>query len=221
MGMSLRVILPASMRRRAIVGSALALVLTGCAAQRTSAGLGGRPSASTAPASRAPAATAPTTAARTTAAPPATKASAAAVPNPTPTQSHPPCAGNTAGQLVLVSLRSQYLWMCAGRHLAYSTPITSGMAGPDTATPTGSYRIQGLNRNSVLTLANGETYNVKYWIPFDAPLFGFHDSSWQTFPYGDDAYRTDGSHGCVHMPLTAIKYLYRWADIGTAAKIRA
>ena len=45
---------------------------------------------------------------------------------------------------------------------------------------------------------------MKYWIPFDAPLFGFHDSSWQKMPYGSQKYRTKGSHGCIHMPLAAI-----------------
>jgi lipoprotein-anchoring transpeptidase ErfK/SrfK len=110
--------------------------------------------------------------------------------------------------------------MCARHRTVRDTAITSGMVGQYTETPTGTYAIQGLNRNSVLTLASGETYPVKYWIPFDAPLFGFHDSSWQDFPYGSPKYKTRGSHGCVHVPLGAIRFLYRWADIGTAVTIR-
>ena len=130
-----------------------------------------------------------------------------------------PCSGNH-GQLVLVSLRRQHMWMCAGRHLVKDTPITSGMAGPYTSTPTGRYAIQGRDRNTVLTLNTGAQYDVKYWIPFDAPLFGFHDSSWQHFPYGSPKYRKHGSHGCVHMPLRAIAFLYRWAHIGAQVRIR-
>jgi lipoprotein-anchoring transpeptidase ErfK/SrfK len=94
------------------------------------------------------------------------------------------------------------------------------MAGPYTHTPIGRYRIQGLNRNSTLTLNTGATYDVKYWIPFNAPLFGFHDSSWQHFPYGSPKYRTHGSHGCIHMPLAAIRFFYHWADIGTPVLIK-
>jgi lipoprotein-anchoring transpeptidase ErfK/SrfK len=111
------------------------------------------------------------------------------------------------------------MWMCARHRVAYATPITSGMVGPYTETPRGTFRIQGLNRHSTLTLNTGATYAVKYWIPFQAPLFGFHDSSWQRFPYGSARYRTRGSHGCVHMPLAAIRFLYGWADIGTTVRI--
>jgi lipoprotein-anchoring transpeptidase ErfK/SrfK len=132
-----------------------------------------------------------------------------------------PCSTNARPQLVFVSLKRQHLWMCARHRVVRDTAITSGMAGPYTETPTGRYEIQGLNRNSVLTLNTGRTYAVKYWIPFDAPLFGFHDSSWQHFPYGSPRYRTAGSHGCVHVPLAAIRFLYHWARIGTAVRIKA
>lgn len=129
------------------------------------------------------------------------------------------CTHNRASQLVLVSIRAQHAWMCAKRRTVYSTGVTSGMAGPSTSTPTGHYTIQGRNRNTVLTLNTGARYAVKYWIPFDAPLFGFHDSSWQHFPYGSEKYRTRGSHGCIHMPLKAMAFLYRWADVGARVNI--
>jgi lipoprotein-anchoring transpeptidase ErfK/SrfK len=141
---------------------------------------------------------------------------------PTPADAPPnPCAKNTGRQLVRVSLRHQQMWLCKGRHLAYSSAITSGVVGQYTSTPTGDYAIQGLNRNTVLTLITGQQYTVKYWIPFDAPLFGFHDSPWQQFPYGSPKYKTEGSHGCVHLPLKAIRHLYRWADVGTPVHIQA
>jgi lipoprotein-anchoring transpeptidase ErfK/SrfK len=130
-----------------------------------------------------------------------------------------PCMSNQRHKWVFVSLRRQHMWMCARQHVAYSTAITSGMVGPYTHTPTGSYHVQGLNRNSTLTLNTGATYQVKYWIPFNAPLFGFHDSSWQHFPYGSPKYRTHGSHGCIHMPLRAIRFFYDWANIGTPLRI--
>jgi hypothetical protein len=130
-----------------------------------------------------------------------------------------PCSGNSLPKWVFVSIRHQHMWMCARHKVARDTAITTGMIGPYTQTPTGHYRIQGLNRNSTLTLNTGATYGVKFWIPFNAPLFGFHDASWQHFRYGSERYRTHGSHGCVHMPLAAIRYFYHWADIGTPVRI--
>lgn len=139
------------------------------------------------------------------------------------TQSRPrttPCSSNTRPKWVLVSVRRQHLWMCAGHRVARETPITSGMLGQYTETPRGTYVIQGKTRDTSLTLLSGATYAVKYWIPFDGPLFGFHDSSWQDFPYGSPKYKTAGSHGCVHMPLAAIRFLYQWADVGTPVRIK-
>jgi lipoprotein-anchoring transpeptidase ErfK/SrfK len=130
------------------------------------------------------------------------------------------CAANTAAQLVLVSVAKQHAWMCAGSHLAYDTAVTTGAVElPYDSTPTGTYRIQGKTTDTTLTLLSGATYAVSYWIPFDGPLFGFHDSSWQNFPYGSPRYRTEGSHGCIHMPLAAMKVLYDWAAVGATVTI--
>ena len=68
--------------------------------------------------------------------------------------------------------------------------MTTGIAAQYTNTPTGNYVIQDRVRNTTLTLITGATYAVNYWIPFEAPLFGFHDSSWQNFPYGSPHYKT-------------------------------
>jgi lipoprotein-anchoring transpeptidase ErfK/SrfK len=150
---------------------------------------------------------------------PALTRSGSATPKPEP----PPnaCARNTAPQLVLVSISKQHAWLCARTRTVYSTAVTTGMTGQYTATPTGTYRIQGRDRDTVLTLNSGATYDVKYWIPFDAPLFGFHDSSWQSFPYGSARYRTEGSHGCIHLPLAGMKFLYDWGHVGATVVIRA
>ncbi|MDT4977334.1 MAG: hypothetical protein QOG98_3092, partial [Pseudonocardiales bacterium] len=123
--------------------------------------------------------------------------------------------------LVLVSVAKQHLWMCATSHLVYNAAVTTGAVDlPYDSTPTGTYQIQAKETDRTLTLLSGDHYQVNYWIPFDAPLFGFHDSSWQNFPYGSARYRTEGSHGCVHTPLAAMKFLYSWANIGATVTIR-
>jgi lipoprotein-anchoring transpeptidase ErfK/SrfK len=131
------------------------------------------------------------------------------------------CTHNRVEQLVLVSITKQRVWMCAGRRAVYSSAVTTGMVGTSTATPTGTFRIQGKTTNTTLTPDTGETYPVRYWIPFVGSQYGFHDSSWQTFPYGSARYRTDGSHGCVRMPLAALRFLYGWARVGATVTVGA
>jgi lipoprotein-anchoring transpeptidase ErfK/SrfK len=166
-----------------------------------------------------PSRTAPTTAPAEVAAGAPRMTAAAPAPKAKPKPNA--CAGNAEAQLVLVSVTKQHLWMCAARRLVYNAAVTTGAVDlPYDSTPTGSYLIQAKETDQTLTLLSGDEYQVSYWIPFDAPLFGFHDSSWQTFPYGSARYRTEGSHGCIHTPLAAMKFLYNWADIGATVTIR-
>jgi lipoprotein-anchoring transpeptidase ErfK/SrfK len=131
------------------------------------------------------------------------------------------CAKNSAARLVLVSIRTQYAWLCARHRTVLSTAVTTGASHLKfDATPRGRFRVEGLNRNTVLYPAGGGAFPVRYWIPFDAPLYGFHDASWQKVPFGSPDYVTRGSHGCVHMPLRAIRFLFHWAHIGTRVLIR-
>jgi lipoprotein-anchoring transpeptidase ErfK/SrfK len=188
--------------RRPIMLAGVAVV--GCVLAACSATLGGS-AARTEPAARSVPATPTKPAAphRVTTTPPAAN----------------PCAGNTRAHLVRVSVAQQHQWMCAGSRLAYQTAVTTGIPTEEYHTPTGTYAIQAKLTDQALTLLTGDRYVVDYWIPFDAPLFGFHDSAWQTFPYGSSRYRTAGSHGCVHMPLAAIAWLYEWAPVGTPVVI--
>ncbi|MDQ2751346.1 MAG: L,D-transpeptidase [Pseudonocardiales bacterium] len=199
-------------KRVAVLGALVAAVLAGCGADLAHDRTG--PSHTTLTTAPVNIVAAP----RTTAAP-ALKPTPTAKPAPKPKPNA--CAANTARQQVLVSVAEQHLWMCAASHLVYDAAVTTGAVDlPYDSTPTGSYQIQAKETDRTLTLISGDQYQVNYWIPFDAPLFGFHDSSWQSFPYGSPRYRTEGSHGCIHTPLAAMKFLYGWADIGAVVTIR-
>jgi lipoprotein-anchoring transpeptidase ErfK/SrfK len=128
------------------------------------------------------------------------------------------CVHNHAARTALVSITYQHAWMCARAHTVYDTAVTTGRAGSHT--PTGRFRIEGHARNTVLRPDEGGAYHVRYWIPFQGPAYGFHDAHWQRFPFGSAAYRTAGSHGCVHMPISAMRFLYRWGRVGTVVRIR-
>lgn len=128
------------------------------------------------------------------------------------------CSSNALSQLVLVNITQQHMWACQGPDLVYDSPVTTGayqVAGD--ATPTGTWHIYAKERDTHLI---GPTWNdfVNYWLPFYSD-YGFHDATWQTFPFGGSQYPTQGSHGCVHLPLPAMAWLYNWSRIGTTVTI--
>jgi lipoprotein-anchoring transpeptidase ErfK/SrfK len=131
-----------------------------------------------------------------------------------------PCVHNRRAQLVIVSIERQHEWACAYRRTVLSTPVTTGASSRhgDT-TPRGTFAVQGLDRNTVLTTRAAGRYRVRYWIPFHLGVWGFHDASWQTMPFGSKHYVTRGSHGCVHMPLAAIRWLFHWVHYATRVRI--
>jgi hypothetical protein len=131
-----------------------------------------------------------------------------------------PCRKNSSRQRVFVSIRHQHLWACAGHRTVLSTAVTTGMTERSgDATPRGRFAVQGIERNVRLTTDGPKSYRVHYWIPFRLGTWGFHDASWQTIPFGSQNYVTRGSHGCVHMPLPAIRRLFHWIRYGTSVVI--
>jgi hypothetical protein len=125
-----------------------------------------------------------------------------------------------AGKRVVIDLGTQFAKLCKGSQQVLTTPITSGATALGDATPTGTWRLQAKQRDTYLYPAAGGAYFVHYWMPYDG-VYGMHDSSWQKFPYGSPKYRTRGSHGCVHFPKAAIKWMYAWARVGTTVRIGA
>ena len=123
-----------------------------------------------------------------------------------------PCSTNTRARRVIVSIGAQHAWMCAGKTVAFSTAVTTGAVAKGDATPTGTFRIQGNQKGATLTGANYAVH-VQYWIQFNGDI-GFHDASWQTMKFGTAQYRTQGSLGCVHMPLPSIAWLHKWVQVG-------
>ena len=155
--------------------------------------------------------------------------SATPTPTPTPTAPAPAaaCASTAAGiDHIYVSISQQTLWACSGPTLFTTTAVTTGasaLTNVHDATPIGTFHIYGKVRNTVLTGhdANGSWRDpVAYWMPF-VGAYGFHDASWQTFPYGSPLYTTQGSHGCVHVPADVLGSLFNWAPIGTAVTIQS
>ena len=119
---------------------------------------------------------------------------------------------------LVVDLSRQLMAACVSTRQVRATPVTSGAVDLGRGTPTGTYRVQGHTRDTTLYPAAGGAYPVKYWMPYDG-AYGMHDSPWQHFPYGSRRYRTEGSHGCVHVPPAMMAWVFRWAVTGTQVTI--
>lgn len=130
-----------------------------------------------------------------------------------------PCTQNTEAQIILVSIRLQRAWMCQNKTQVYSTLVTTGAENVGNGTPLGTWHIQDKQTNRYLVGVGYRDF-VKYWMPFDGD-FGFHDSSWQTMPYGSSGYKANGSHGCIHLPLPAMSWFFNWASTATTVTIQA
>lgn len=127
------------------------------------------------------------------------------------------CAANTAAQLILVSITEQRARFCTGATLLRATPVTTGRLTDGLQTNPGTWTIQAKQNDRTLT-GPGYSVFVHYWMPYDGD-FGIHDATWQQFPFGGPQWTTQGSSGCVHMPLDVMAWLYSWAQPGATVTI--
>lgn len=199
-----------------VVAAALA-ALVGCQSERPTSAAAAKPHGTT-----APSITTPTTAGQPSTTPTTTPTTPAEVVGAVNAHCTSPVAGV---KHIYVSIAAQHLWACVGDTLAFDSAVTTGasaLTNVHDATPTGTFKINAKARNVHLRGrdANGSWDDaVAYWIPYIGSVYGFHDASWQTFPFGSPLYTTQGSHGCVHLPTGTIATVYTWAPIGTQVTI--
>lgn len=140
------------------------------------------------------------------------------------------CADNSLPQKLIVSIKQRKMWACNAGKTVYSNPVVTGMQmyAAD-VTPTGTYKIYDKQTNQELTGSDDTgswDVHVDYWLPFlqnQYGVYGFHDATWRpNSDFGNiDPSSKNASHGCVEMPLGASKWLYDWAQVGTAVVIES
>ena len=91
--------------------------------------------------------------------------------------------------------------------------MTTGASRHGDQTPLGSWRLQGKQTNRYL-VGPGYRDFVHFWMPFNGD-FGLHDAPWQRMPFGSKAYHQRGSHGCVHVPIKVMAWLYAWSRVAS------
>lgn len=107
-----------------------------------------------------------------------------------------------------VNLTEQMLYYIKGGELYLKTDIVSGNIRSGHRTPSRICYVQGKYRNTVLR-GPGYASFVYYWVPVYKAI-GIHDATWRN-RFGEEIYLTNGSHGCVNVPLDQMQILY--ADI--------
>ncbi len=121
--------------------------------------------------------------------------------------------GNNIGSsYVEIDLTNQHLYLYKDGVLVLESLFVSGkMTDAECVTPQGVFRITYKTVNA--TLRGGDYAEfVYYWMPFHGN-YGMHDATWRT-EFGGDIYLTDGSHGCINLPLENAEVIYNYMYAG-------
>ncbi len=109
---------------------------------------------------------------------------------------------------VEVDLSNQHVWMYLNGEEIVSTACVSGdMMKSDQSTPAGTYTLYYKESPAVLE-DEKKTYRTKvtYWMPFNGGI-GLHDATWRG-DFGGSINQSNGSHGCINLPLDAARTIY-------------
>lgn len=120
------------------------------------------------------------------------------------------------GTYVEVSIDAQKLWCYRNGELVVETSVVTGNPNQGNATPKGSVWAFDCHK-SPATLGTidtmGYSSKVTYWMSFTGNV-GLHDADGWRSSYGGNIYKTNGSHGCINCPKTAMATVYATCDIG-------
>ena len=127
-----------------------------------------------------------------------------------------------SGQLITVSLKAQELIAYERGRVIVDTLVRTGRP----ALPTDIGAMQVLSKDAPWTMKSPWPRGSAEWYP-DTPVQmvvwftqngeGLHDASWQpNSTLGPGSQNGPyASHGCIHVPLAAVRLLFDWAPIGT------
>ena len=108
-----------------------------------------------------------------------------------------------------VDISGQMVYLIGDGEVTYSTSCVTGSVADGYDTPAGVYYVSWKTRNYTMRSYDAFVY---YWMPIDDSTgVGLHDATWRS-EFGGSIYETNGSHGCINLPLEAAKYLYNNTD---------
>ena len=112
---------------------------------------------------------------------------------------------------VEVNITQQHVYMYTNGQLVCDGPCVSGDVSKGNITHRGAYQMTYKERKAIL---RGQGYDVPvdYWMPFNGNE-GLHDAQWRR-GFGGSIYMTNGSHGCVNLPLSTAAGIFGEVDKG-------
>ncbi|MCH5253749.1 MAG: L,D-transpeptidase family protein [Lachnospiraceae bacterium] len=117
--------------------------------------------------------------------------------------------GNT---YVEIDMGEQMMYYYLNGKLELETPIVTGNTSRQMGTPSGVNYVY-LKQTDRILRGEGYASHVNFWMPVKGNV-GIHDSAWRS-SYGGTIYQTNGSHGCINTPYSAMTKLYEMVEVGT------
>ena len=116
---------------------------------------------------------------------------------------------------VRVSIEKQTVELFKNNKLILTSPIVTGTKNVSESDK-GIFKIYYKSQNVYLKGAGYLSY-VNYWMPYNGGE-GLHDATWRE-EFGEEIYKTSGSHGCINMPLEIAKEGYNNVEVGTIVEV--
>ena len=134
----------------------------------------------------------------------------------TPTPAPTPAA---QGKLIVVTLATQSLTAYENGKVVATTVVATGRPALPTLTGTFHIKAKYTPYQFISPWPKSSPYWyasawVKYAMLYQDGGYFIHDAPWRTV-YGPGANLTNGTHGCVNVPLNTMTFLYKWAGVGT------
>ena len=101
------------------------------------------------------------------------------------------------GTYTVVDISDQRIDLYKDNELLYSSPVTTGKDGMETSI--GFYPVWYEKHDDYLSGPDFDPVPIVDYYAFCGGQ-GIHDASWR-YSFGDESYHTNGSHGCVNMPM--------------------
>lgn len=111
-----------------------------------------------------------------------------------------------------INMGDQELHYYVDGKLDMAFPIVTGNISRGRGTPAGVFNIYNKRYHTYLRGADYVSY-VNYWLGVHKGI-GIHDALWRD-EFGEEIYKSDGSHGCINCPLNSVETLWEVAEIGT------